>query len=67
MLDNIKDSKIIVCLLDDIAIRWVHYLDPFKLLIEDNSSYIIYKSEECYFVYCKKDVEFLLKQINFLE
>jgi hypothetical protein len=39
-------------------------LDPFKLLIEDNSSYIIYKSEECYFVYCKKDVEFLLKQIN---
>jgi hypothetical protein len=66
MLDNIKDSKIIVCLLDDIATRWVHYLDPFKLLIEDNSNYIIYKSQECYFVYCRKDADFLLKHISYL-
>jgi hypothetical protein len=60
MINSIKDSKIIVCLLDDIAIRWVHYLDPFKLLIESNQDYILYKSNECYFLYYRKDYQILM-------
>jgi len=60
----IIDSKIIVCLCDDIAIRWVHYLDPSKLLQIDNRDYTLYKSKECYFLYYKKDYASL---INFIK
>ena len=63
MINSIKDSKIIVCLLDDIAIRWVHYLDPFKLLVDSNHAYILYKSKECYFLYYKKDYTSLILKL----
>jgi len=62
----IVDKKIVVCLLDDIAIRWVHYLDPSKLLIKDNADYQLYQSKQCYFLYYKKDYNSLIKflQLN---
>lgn len=60
----VLDSKIIVCLCDDIVIRWVHYLDPSKLLQVDNNDYTLYKSRECYFLYYKKDYASL---INFIK
>lgn len=60
----VLDTKIIVCLFDDIAIRWVHYLDPSKLLVSDESDYVLYKSKECYFLYYKKDY---ISLINFIK
>lgn len=64
MFNSIKDSKIIVCLLDDIAIRWVHYLDPSKLLHIENNDYMVYQSKDCYFLYYKKDYVSLINLIK---
>ena len=64
ILNYIKDSKFIICLFGDIVINWVHYMDPFKLLIVDDEQYQIYKSRDCYFLYCKSDYKYLLELIS---
>lgn len=62
-LSEIKNSSFIVCLVDDIALRWVHYLDPSKLLIDSNKNYSLYKSNDCYFLYSHKNYDYLYSKI----
>lgn len=61
---EITNNKIIVCLINDLSLYWVHNLEYNKKLIIDNNDYSIYKSNTCLYLYGKKDFIDLYEHVN---
>jgi len=53
---NFENKKIIACLMDDISIYWVHTLESNKEIIFYDDNYVVYQSQKCLYLYCKKDL-----------
>lgn len=52
---DFKNEKIIVCLINDIAIYWVHNLEHNKYIVLNDDNFVVYRSNRCLYFYYKKD------------
>ena len=42
-IDNIVDSKIILCVSTDIVLYWVYYLSPDSNIVSVNNNYVVFR------------------------
>jgi hypothetical protein len=56
---KLNNEYIIVCLMNDISIYWVHNLENNKEVIFEHDDFVVYKSNRCLYLYYKKDLNSL--------
>jgi hypothetical protein len=58
------NENIIVCLMNDISIYWVHNLENNKKVIHEQDDFVVYKSNKCHYLYYKKDFNSLYNYLT---